>query len=184
MELGLNKSVTIPLGYLRNLRLQLSVGKTVSTAYPLNDIEAKRELNVFVNNMRLVFHQAPLYLGGCWTSSNTLKKWLARSHLESHSSVVLLVQPGENVRDLHTNPGILCSWMYCAQVWSRCSHVKKVDVTTNSSIRTISDCLNPTPVSQLHVLTFAHLCSPLPIISLAGEIFFPEEFRPSHYLVW
>ena len=60
MELGLNKPVTIL--YLRNLRIQLSVGKTVSTAYPRNDIEAKRELNVFVNNMRLVFHQVPNYL--------------------------------------------------------------------------------------------------------------------------
>ena len=43
--------------------LQLSIGKTVSAAYHLNNREAKRELDVFVDNKRLVFQQAPKYLG-------------------------------------------------------------------------------------------------------------------------
>ena len=41
---------------------------------------------------------------------------------------------------------------YCAPVWSRSPHVKKVDVATNSSLRTISGCLKPTPVFQHPVL--------------------------------
>ena len=41
---------------------------------------------------------------------------------------------------------------YCAHVWSRSPHVKKVDVAINSSLRTISGCLKPTPVFQLPVL--------------------------------
>ena len=41
---------------------------------------------------------------------------------------------------------------YCAPVWSRSPHVKKVDVAINSSLRTISGCLKPTPVFQLPVL--------------------------------
>ena len=64
MEEGLNKDMTILVDYLRKWRLQpLSIGKTVSAAYPLNNREAKRELDVFVNNKRLVFQQAPKYLG-------------------------------------------------------------------------------------------------------------------------
>ena len=39
---------------------------------------------------------------------------------------------------------------YCAPVWSRSSHVKKVDV--NSSLLTIYGCLKPTKVFQLPVL--------------------------------
>ena len=39
---------------------------------------------------------------------------------------------------------------YCSPVWS--PHVKKVDVATNTSLRTIYDCLKPTPVFQLPVL--------------------------------
>ena len=41
---------------------------------------------------------------------------------------------------------------YCAPVWSRSPHVRKVDVAINSSLRTISGCLKPTPVFQLPVL--------------------------------
>ena len=33
---------------------------------------------------------------------------------------------------------------YCAPVWSRSPHVKKIDVAINSSLWTISGCLKPT----------------------------------------
>ena len=105
----------ILVDYLRKWRLQLSIGKTVSAVYHLNNREAKRELDVFVDNKRLVFRQTQKYLGvrldRMLTSSNTLKKWQERFNLESHSSVVLLVQPGEplpNTADLHASHGIPC----------------------------------------------------------------------------
>ena len=53
MEEGLNKDMTILVDYLRKWRLQLSIGKTVSAAYHLNNREANRELDVFVDNKRL-----------------------------------------------------------------------------------------------------------------------------------
>ena len=58
MEEGLNKDMTILVDYLRKWRLQLRIGKAVLAAYNLNSIEAKRELDVFVENKRLVFQQA------------------------------------------------------------------------------------------------------------------------------
>ena len=63
MELGLNTNMTILLEYIRNWCLQLIVGKSVSAASHLNNIEAKRERDVFVDNIRPVFQQAPNYLG-------------------------------------------------------------------------------------------------------------------------
>ena len=55
--------MTILVDYLPKWRLQLSICKTVSAAYHLNNREAKRELDVFVDNNRMVFQQAPKYLG-------------------------------------------------------------------------------------------------------------------------
>ena len=52
MEEDLNKDMTILLDYLRKWRLQLCIGKTVSAAYHLNNREAKRELDMFVDNKR------------------------------------------------------------------------------------------------------------------------------------
>ena len=63
MEEGLNKDMTILVDYLRKWRRQLSIGKTVSAAYHLNNREAERELDIFVDNKRLVFQHAPKYLG-------------------------------------------------------------------------------------------------------------------------
>ena len=63
MEESPNKDMIILVDYLRKWRLQLSIGKPVSAAYHLNNREAKREMDVFVDNKRLVFQQAPKYLG-------------------------------------------------------------------------------------------------------------------------
>ena len=63
MEEGLNKDMPILVDYLWKWRLQLRIGKAVSAAYHLNNREAKRELDVFVDNKRLMFQQAPKYLG-------------------------------------------------------------------------------------------------------------------------
>ena len=43
MEMGVNKKMTILLEYIRNWCLQVSVGKSVSAASHLNNIDAKRE---------------------------------------------------------------------------------------------------------------------------------------------
>ena len=63
MEEDVNSEMAILVDYLRKWRLQISIGKTVSVAYHLNNREAKRELDVFVANKRLVFQQAPKYIG-------------------------------------------------------------------------------------------------------------------------
>ena len=56
------KGMTILVDYHRKWRRQLSIGKTVSPAYHLNNREARRDLDMFVNNKRLVVQQAPKYL--------------------------------------------------------------------------------------------------------------------------
>ncbi|KAJ3582473.1 hypothetical protein NHX12_000579 [Muraenolepis orangiensis] len=63
MEEGLNEDMGTLVAYLRRWRLQLSVGKTVAAAYHLSTREARRELQVHVDNKCLEVQQAPKYLG-------------------------------------------------------------------------------------------------------------------------
>ena len=103
MEEGLTKDMTILVDYLRKWRLQLSVGKTVSAAYHLNNREAKRELDVFVDNKRLVCQQAPKYLGVRLDRMLNFKQHLEEVAGKVTSRVALIrrlagtttVQPGE-----------------------------------------------------------------------------------------
>ena len=41
---------------------------------------------------------------------------------------------------------------YCAPTWSRSRHISLLDVSLNCTLRTITGCLQPTPVEQLLVL--------------------------------
>ena len=151
MEEGLNKDMTILVDYLRKWRLQLSIGKTVSAAYHVNNREAKRELDVFVDNKRLVFQQAPKYLGMRLDRMLDFKQYLEEVAGKVTSRVALirrLATWGASAKTLRisTQALVFRAAEYCAPVWSRSPHVKKVDVAINSSLRTISGCLKPTPV--------------------------------------
>ena len=63
MEEGLTKDMLILVKYLRNWRLQLGVGNTVSAAHRAINREWKLELNVFAASKRVVSQQTPKYIG-------------------------------------------------------------------------------------------------------------------------
>ncbi|KAJ8353631.1 hypothetical protein SKAU_G00211980 [Synaphobranchus kaupii] len=90
MEDGLNRDMGILADYLRKWRLQLSVGKTVSAAYHLNNREAKRELDVFVDNKRLESQQAPKYLGVRMDRTLSYKQHLEEVKAKVTSRVLLI----------------------------------------------------------------------------------------------
>ena len=159
MEEGLNKNMAILVDYLRKWRLQLSIGKTVSAAYHPNNKEAKRELDVFVDDKRLVCQQAPRYLGVRLDRMMNFKQHLEEVAGKVTPGVALIRRLagttwGASAKTLRisTQALVFPAAEYCAPVWSRSPHVKKGDVAINSSLRTISGCLKPTPVLQLPVL--------------------------------
>lgn len=149
----------IPVAYLGTWRLQLSIEKTVATAFHLNNKEASRELDVRVNNKHLVVQQALKYLGVCldWTLS-------FRQHLEEVkakvTSRVALIRRlngttwGAFAKTLRisTQALVYSAAEYCVPVWCRSPHASKVDVAINNTLRIITGCLKPTPVSLLPVL--------------------------------
>ena len=64
LEGVLSQDMTTISTYLQTWRLQLSHTKTVTTAFHLNNREAKHKLNVYNNDKRLPFCQVPIPILG------------------------------------------------------------------------------------------------------------------------
>ena len=78
--------------YLQTWRLKLSHTKTVTTAFHLNNREAKRELKVCNNGRRLPFCPTPTYLGVKLDRSLTFCHHLVTLRKKLSSCVTLLRQ--------------------------------------------------------------------------------------------
>ena len=122
---------------------------------------------MFVDNKRLVFQQAPKYLGVRLDRMLNFKQHLEEVAGKVTSRVALIRRLagttwGASAKTLRisTQALVFPAAEYCAPVWSRSPHVKKVDVAINSSLWTISGCLMPTPVFQLPVLAGIVPCGP------------------------
>ena len=63
LEGTLSQDMSTLSAYLQTWRLKLSHTKTVTTAFHLNNREAKRELKVYNNSRLLPFCPTPTYLG-------------------------------------------------------------------------------------------------------------------------
>ena len=63
MEETLSQDMTTLSAYLQTWRLKLSNTKTVTAAFHLNNIEAKREFNVYISANLLPPCPVPTYLG-------------------------------------------------------------------------------------------------------------------------
>ena len=158
MEEGLNKDITILVDFTCKLRIQLSIVKTVSATYNLNKREAKRELDMFVDSKRLVFQQAPKYIGVRLDRMLNFKQHLEEVAGKVTSTVSLILRLagttcGASAKTLRisTQALVFHAAEYGAPVWSRSPHVEKVAVAINSSQQTIPGCLKSTPVFKLPV---------------------------------
>ena len=159
MEDGLNRDMGILADYLEKWHLQLSVGKTVSAAYHLNNREARREVDVYVGNHRLEFQQAPKYLGVRLDRTLSFKQHLDEVKAKTTARVSLIRRLagstwGASPQTLRvsTQALVLPVAEYCAPAWSRSPHVTKVDTVINGALRIVSGCWKPTPVSYLPVV--------------------------------
>lgn len=141
MEDGLNKDMGTLVAYLRRWRLQLSIGKTVAAAYHLSTREAKRELEVRVDNKRLEVQQAPKYLGVRLDRTLTFRQHLEEVKAKVTSRVALIRRLagttwGASAKTLRisTQALVFSAAEYCAPVWCRSPHTSKVDVAINSAL--------------------------------------------------
>ena len=160
IESGLTADMGIRSTYLKNWHLKLSVAKTMSSAFHLNNREASHELNIKVNNNRLQFQGTPTYLGVKLDHKLTFRQHLENLSAKTMSRVALIHRLagttwGASTKTLciSTQALVFSAAEYCAPVWCRSTHTKKLDSTLNNALRTVSGCLRTTPANQLPILT-------------------------------
>ena len=81
IETELTADINILSNYLTKLHLKLSVAKTMSSSLHLNNREASHKLNIMVDNNRLQFQAAPMYL---WVRLDHMLRFC--QHLENLSA--------------------------------------------------------------------------------------------------
>ena len=145
--------------YLQTWRLQLRHTKTVTTAFHLNNREAKRELNVYNNGKRLPFCPVPTYLGVKLDRSLTFRHHLEALRKKLTTRVALMRRLagsgwGAGAKTLRTAAlSLVYSTVeYCAPVWCRSAHTRLIDSVLNDALCIVTGCLRPTSTDYLPVL--------------------------------
>ena len=169
-------------------RLQLSHTKTVTTAFHLNNREAKREINVYNNGKRLPFCPVPTYLGVKLDRSLTFRHHLEALRKKLTTRVALMRRLagsgwGAGAKTLRTAALSLVysTAEYCAPVCCRSAHTRLIDSVLNDALRIVTECLRPTPTDYLPVLAGiqpAELRRSGATLSLA----YPGSLDPDHIL--
>ena len=90
IESGLTADMDTLSTYLKNWRLKLSVAKTLSSAFHLNNREASHKLNIMVNNNRLQFQATPTYLGVKLDRTLTYREHLKNLSAKTSARVALI----------------------------------------------------------------------------------------------
>ena len=148
--------MTTLLALLQTSRLKLSIMKTVTAAFHLNNREAKRELNVYSNGNLLPLCPVPTYLGVKLYRLLTFRHHLEALHKKLSNRVALLrrlVGSGwdAGAKTLRTSALSLdySTAEYCAPVWSRITHTRLIDIILNNALRIVTGCLHLTPTGGL-----------------------------------
>ena len=160
LEETLTQDMSTLSAYLQTWRLKLSHTKTVTTAFYLNNREAKRELKVYNNRRLLPFCPTPTYLRVKLDRSLTFRHHLVALRRKLSSRVTLLRRLvgsgwGAGVKTLRiaTLSLVYSTAEYCAPVWCRSAHTRLIDSVLNDALRMVTGCLRPTPTDHLPVLS-------------------------------
>ena len=160
VENVLNEDMETVAEFLTRWRLQPSATKTVTSVFHLHNAKAKQELNIYLKGQRIKHDPNPVYLGVTLDRSLTYHEHLKKTAAKVSTRNNLLSKLagtswGARAQTLKTTALALCysTAEYCAPVWSNSSHTKLVDVQLNTSMRTITGTLRPTPIPWLPVLS-------------------------------
>ena len=147
LEGTLSQDMTTLSAYLQTWRLKLSHIKTVTTAFHLNNREAKRELKIFNNGKLLPYCPTPTYLGVKLDRSLTFRHHLEalRKKLSTHVTLLRRLARsgwGAGAKTLRTAAlSLVYSTVeYCAPVWCRSAHTRLIDSVLNDALRIVTGC--------------------------------------------
>ena len=144
LEGTLSQDMSTLLAHLQTWRLKLSHTKTVTTAFHLNNQEAKHELKVYNNGRLLPFCPTPTYLGVKLDRSLTFRHHLVALRKKLFSGVTLLRQlmgsgwgAGAKTLCIATLSLVYLTAEYCAPVWCRSAHTRLIDSVLNDALRIV-----------------------------------------------
>ncbi len=153
--------------FLNRWRLQPIATKMVSSIFHHHNVQAKRELNIFLKGQWIKHDPNPTYLSitpDCsLTYHDHLKKTAAKiSSWDNLLSKLTGTSWGARAQTLKTIALAQCysTAEYCAPVWSRSPHTKLVDVQLNIYMCTITGTLRSTGLPWLPV--FSNIPPPPP----------------------
>lgn len=146
--------------YYEKWCLRLNPRKTEVIMFHLNNQQASRQLNVYVDGVRIEHNFAPVYLGMPLDRSLTYKPLLEQrgQKLQTRNNLVQKISGTDWGANGDTQRTAVLSLVYStaeygASVWYQSVHVDKVDTQLNAAMRTITGAVDPTPVPWLHVLS-------------------------------
>ena len=143
---------------LQTWRLKFSHTKMMTTAFHLNNRDAKRELKIFNNSKLLPYCPTPNYLGVKLYRLLTFRHHLeARKKLSSRVTLLRGLVGSRWGAGAKTLPTAALSLVYstaeyCAPVWCCSAHTRIIDSVLNDALRIVTGCLRPTPTYYLPIL--------------------------------
>lgn len=146
--------------YYRKWCLCLNDEKTEVSMFHLDNRSATRQLNVFLDGVRLEYNTTSIYLGLPLDRSLTFKPALEQraQKLKARNNLIQKLTGTDwgangNVTRTAAISLVYSTAEYGAPVWYRSSHADKVDVQLNVAMRNITGAVDSTPLPWLHVLS-------------------------------
>ena len=150
VEDTLRQDMTTLSAYFQTWRLKLNNTKTVTTAFHLNNREAKRKLNVYNNGNLSLPCPVPTYLGVKLDRSLTFRHHLEASRKKLSTRVALLRRLAGSRWDAGTKTLrisalslVFSTSEYCTPVWCRSTHTRKIDSILNDALRIVTGVYVP-----------------------------------------
>ena len=132
----------------------------MTAAFHLNNIEAKRELNVYNNGNLLPSCPVPTYFEVELDRSLTFRNHFKALRKKLSTRVALLRRLagsgwGADATTFRISALFLVYFTteHCAPVWCRSTHTCLIDSILDDALRMVTGCLHPTPTEDLPALT-------------------------------
>lgn len=149
--------------YYASERLVPNPDKTEVTTFHLSNAKAERKIEVQFCGSIVKYNFTPRYLGVHLDRSLTYGPHVTRLCAKPKTRCNIIQKLagttwGSTAETLRTSSLALIysTAEYCCPVWSHSSHAKRVDVTINTCLRTITGSISSTPVPWLSVLANIH----------------------------